>query len=159
MTKYKFKWKTLIISITLPLLVGFLSALISRDGMTDFNYLDKPPLSPPPVLFPIVWTLLYILMGISFYLVLRNPADLASKREALKLYFISLFLNFLWSPVFFGLGAYWVALLLLGALYYFVIATAVAFFKIAKPAGLLFIPYILWLSFAAYLNLAIAFLN
>ena len=151
--------KSLIISIAIPLALGGVSALITAGSMEDFAALKKPPLSPPGWLFPTVWTVLYVLMGIASYLVLRSQSAPEEKRSALKVYFIQLAFNFLWSPIFFTLGAYELAFLWLVILLAMIVATALRFWHIDKRAGALMLPYVLWVSFAAYLNLAIAGLN
>lgn len=155
----KIKWKSLIISVAIPLLVGGLSALITRNSMKDFENLNKPPLSPPAIAFPIVWTILFILMGIASYLVYQNGGNSQEKTNALKLYGVQLVFNFFWSVIFFNFKAYNFAFIWLLALLILIICTAVSFYKISKNAGYLFIPYILWATFAVYLNLTIAVLN
>jgi tryptophan-rich sensory protein len=128
-------------------------------SMQDFAALNKPPLSPPGWLFPIVWTVLYILMGIASYLVLETKSPTADKRSALKLYFLQLGFNFLWSIIFFTLGAYELAFLWLAILFVLIIATTLRFWCISSAAGLLMIPYAVWVAFAGYLNLAISGIN
>ena len=149
--------KNLLKSIALPLLVGIFASLLTRNSMQTFSILNKPPLAPPAILFPIVWTVLYILMGVSSYLVATSPSP--KKREALMLYALQLFLNFIWSPIFFGLGNYVLAFLVLFVLLYVVFKMIRIFFRVDPTAALLQIPYLLWLTFAAYLNLSIIFLN
>lgn len=155
----KIKRKSLIISVAIPLLVGGLSSLVTRNSMKDFENLNKPPLSPSAIAFPIVWTVLFILMGIASYLVYQNGGNSQEKTNALKLYGVQLIFNFFWSVIFFNFKAYNFAFIWLLALLILVICTAVSFYKISKSAGYLFIPYILWVTFAGYLNLAIAVLN
>ncbi len=155
----KIKWKTLIVSIAIPLLVGGLSALITRNSMKDFENLQNPPLSPPGILFPIVWTVLFVLMGIASYLVYTSDAPVEEKKKALQIYAIQLFFNFFWSILFFNLQIYSFAFVWLLALLILILATTLAFWRISKPAGYLLIPYIIWVTFAGYLNLSIAFLN
>ncbi|MBE6708510.1 MAG: tryptophan-rich sensory protein [Ruminococcaceae bacterium] len=155
----KIRWKTLLICIAIPLLVGLISGLISRGGMEIFETVSKPPLSPPGFLFPIVWTILYILMGISSYLVLSSGASKGEVANALSTYGIQLFFNFFWSIIFFNLELYTFAFVWLAALWIFILLTIIRFSKISKPAAYLMIPYILWVSFAGYLNLGIAILN
>lgn len=152
----KIYWKKLVISILIPLAVGGLSAFFTRNSMDSFETINKPPLSPPGWLFPIVWTILFILMGIASYLVAVSKKP---NRLALILYGIQLFFNFLWSIVFFNYEAYLFAFIWLIILWILIIATTVLFFRISKPAGYLMLPYIAWVSFAAYLNFAIYLLN
>ena len=151
--------KSLIISTAIPIAVGGLSALITMGSMQDFEALNKPPLSPPGWLFPVVWTVLYILMGISAYLVLESKAATTDKKSALKLYFLQLGFNFFWSIIFFTLGAYELAFLWLVILFALILATTKRFWSINPLSGVLMIPYALWVAFAGYLNLAISMLN
>ena len=155
----KIAWRSLFISIGIPLAVGAVSALLSMGGMKDFDAIQKPPLSPPGWLFPIVWTVLYILMGISCYRAVRSNADSEEKNEALKLYFIQLAINFLWSILFFSFKLYSFSAMWLLLLLATVVITALKFYKIDKISAYLFIPYILWLLLAAYLNIYIAVTN
>lgn len=154
----KIQWKPLLIALGIPLAVGGLSALISG-GMSDYQGLVKPPLSPPGWVFPVAWTILYLLMGYASYRIFTSDAPAAQKRRALTLYAIQLFLNFLWSPVYFGLEWQLVAFFILLALWVFVLLTMRAFSAIDEKAGDLLLPYILWLTFAAYLNLGTVLLN
>ena len=156
---FKFDLKKLILSLFIPLAVGGLSALISGGGMGFYKTIQKPTLSPPGVVFPIVWTFLYILMGISLYLVMIKKDMYQSKTSAYVLFALQLFLNFIWSPVFFSANEYLAAFVILVFLWLLIIAMIVSFFRISKLAGLLQIPYLLWVTFAGYLNLAIYFLN
>ena len=151
--------KSLVISIAIPLAVGGLAALITMGSMQDFEALNKPPLSPPGWLFPVVWTFLYILMGVGSYLVLESKSPTADKKRALMLYFLQLGFNFFWSIIFFTLGAYELAFLWLVILFVLILATAKRFWRINPLAGALMIPYTIWVAFAGYLNLAISMLN
>lgn len=153
----KIKLKELIICIALPVSVGLLSALITRSGIEDFNSeVIKPSFSPPAFLFPIVWTVLYILMGISSYLVIVSDKE---KTAAVLFYGLQLILNFYWSIIFFNLKAYQFAFIWLIVLLVSIIITAYLFYKISRPAAYLLIPYILWVTFAGYLNYSIYLLN
>lgn len=146
----------LIIAILIPLAVGALSSLLSGN-MEAFQSLNKPAISPPGFLFPIVWTILYILMGISSYIIYAS--DDPRKQKALKTYAIQLFFNFLWSIIFFRFS------LLLGALFCLIILTIlvvvmiVQFLQIDRLAGKLQIPYLLWCLFACLLNFRFYQLN
>ena len=155
----KIKWKTLLICIAIPLAVGILSGLISRSAMDDFRALEQPPLSPPAWLFPVVWTILYVLMGISLYLIVISGAPQRRLNNAFALFGTQLFFNFFWPIIFFNLGAYYFAFAWLVIMLVIIILCAVSFYSINKRAGYLWIPYVLWVSFAGYLNLAIAVLN
>ena len=154
----KIAWKKLLICLAIPLAVGGLSALISG-GMGEYDNFVQPPLSPPGWVFPVVWTILYLLMGYASYRVLTANAPKEEITKALTLYGGQLLLNFLWSPIFFGLGWYWVAFIELIALWVAVFFTIRAFSKIDDRAGDLLLPYLLWLTFAAYLNFGVALLN
>ena len=149
-------WKKLLKFIAVPLIVGGLSALFTMGAMKEFATVNKPPLSPPAWLFPVVWTVLYILMGISAYLVSESDN---SGGKALLYYGAQLFFNFFWSIIFFNLQWYLFAFVWLLVLLLLVVITTVLFYRSSKLAGILMIPYLLWLSFAAYLNLAIYILN
>ena len=149
--------KSLIISIIIPLFVGLLSSLLSLNSFNSFNLLDKPPLAPPGWLFPIVWTILYVLMGISSYLIYEE-ADIHSDC-CLKIYLLSLFVNFLWSPVFFSLELRLFSFILIVLLDLLVAYTILCYYKVNKKAAYLQIPYLIWVLFATYLNLAFYILN
>ena len=152
----KIQWKKLIVCILIPLAVGGLSAFLSRTGMQTFASLDKPPLSPPGWLFPVAWTILYVLMGIASYLVLVSEHP---DSNALTAYAIQLIFNFFWSLIFFNLGQYLLAFVWLVVLWILILATILLFRKSSKTAAHLMIPYLLWVTFAGYLNLGIYLLN
>ena len=153
------KNRTLIICILVPLAVGFLSALLTRSSGATYSQLIRPAFSPPGWLFPVVWTILYVLMGIASYFVLIAEAPYKAKENALIVYALQLLVNFFWTFFFFNLNWYFFSFLWLLLLLFFVILTASTFYQISKTAGYLMIPYILWLVFAGYLNLSIVFLN
>lgn len=155
----KIDWKKLLLCLAIPLAVGGLSALISGGGMRAFEVMNQPPLSPPGWLFPVVWTILYLLMGYASYRVLTSGAEEQKIRRALTLYGAQLALNFLWSPVFFGLSLYLLAFFVLVALWVMIYLTMRAFSAIDEKAGDLLLPYILWVTFAGYLNLGVYLLN
>ena len=155
----KIKWKTLIIAVAIPLLTGAVSGLLTRENTAYFSLLEKPPLSPPGWLFPVVWTLLYTLMGVASYFAIESQAETAEKISALKVYFLQLAFNFLWSIFFFNLELYAFSFIWLLTLLFLIVLTALRFWKIDRRAGLLMLPYIAWVSFAGYLNLGIALLN
>ena len=151
--------KLLVVCIAIPLLVGGLSAFLTMDGMADFAAIEKPPLSPPGILFPIVWTVLYVFMGVASYLVLTSAARQDDIDHAITLYAIQLVLNFFWSIIFFRLEWYLVAFIWLVLLWIAILYTLLLFRKISKTAGWLLVPYLLWVTFAGYLNLSIYLLN
>ena len=153
------RFKTPLICVAIPLLVGGLSALLTKNTMTNFEMLNQPALTPPPELFPIVWTILFILMGIASYLVYESDANTNMINSALRLYAIQLIMNFCWSIVFFNLGWYLFAFIWLILLWLVILATTWMFYKISKPAAYMMVPYVLWVTFAAYLNFMIWRLN
>ena len=155
----KLNKKLLAICIALPLLVGGVSALLTRESMMLFESVQKPPLSPTGWLFPVVWTILYTLMGIASYLVLTSEAPKEEVGRAINVYLYQLLVNFLWSTWFFNLQWYFFAFFWLVLLWVMILVTTVRFYKISKPAGYLMVPYLLWVTFAGYLNLGIALLN
>ncbi len=144
-----------IISILIPILVGTLSSLFS--GNMSSSMFNQPSFSPPSFLFPIVWTILYILMGISSYIIYSS--DSQNKGKAIKTYAIQLFFNFFWSIIFFGFSQYLLAFVWLIILIIFIIIMIGQFYTIKPLAAYLQIPYLLWCLFAAYLNFTIYRLN
>lgn len=151
------QYKALLCSLAVPLGAGGLGALLSG-GMDAYGNLNQPPLSPPGWVFPIVWTVLYLLMGYASYRVFISRAEPAA-RQALRFYGVQLFLNFLWPIAFFGFGWYWAAFILLLALWGLVYITMYLFGQVDDTAENLLIPYLLWVTFAGYLNLGVALLN
>lgn len=152
----KIQWKKLLLCILVPLLVGGIAAFLTIGGMETFKNLNKPELSPPGWLFPVVWTILYILMGIASYLVIISGKP---NRTALIFYGIQLVFNFFWSLIFFNLELYLFAFIWLVILWVLIFITMVLFYKVSEPAGYLMIPYLLWVTFAGYLNYSIYLLN
>lgn len=145
--------------ILLSVGVGALSGWLSRDGTILFGETAaQPPLSPPAILFPIVWTALYILMGISAARVSLSPPS-AARSAGLNLFVLQLTVNFFWSLIFFNARAYGFALLWLLLLWILVLLMILAFRKTAPVAAALQLPYLLWLTFAAYLNWGVWYLN
>ena len=149
------KIKIYIKSILIPVIVGGVVGLIISGSM-DYNDLQKPFLSPPSIVFPIVWTILYILMGVSYGILESN--SLADRKVNL-IYYIQLFVNSLWSIFFFLLKWRLFAFIWIIILAILVIIMIKEFYKKNKIAGLLQIPYILWVLFASYLNISIYLLN
>ena len=154
----KIQWKKLIVCVLIPLAVGGLSAFLTRNSMESFDNLTKPPLSPPGWLFPVVWSILFVLMGIASYLVLVSDKPARSK-TALTVYGIQLAFNFFWSIIFFNFEMYLFAFVWLMILWLLIIITTVLFWRIDKRAGYLMLPYLIWVTFAAYLNFGIYLLN
>ncbi len=155
----KIKWTELLSFIIGTELVGALSSLLSGNYSSFYSELIKPPLAPPGILFPIVWAILYALMGISAYMIYTSDADSGEKRNALVLYALQLFVNFMWSIVFFRFEQIGAAAAVLILLVILVGAMIVQFKKIRPLAGYLNIPYLLWILFAAYLNIGFLILN
>lgn len=152
----KIQWKNLITAVAIPLATGGLSALLTKKAMDSFKMLNQPPLSPPTWLFPVVWTILYILMGIASYLI----ATSGQKNDtALTLYDIQLCFNFLWTLIFFNMEWYLFAFLWLIGLWILILLTTIAFYRLSKPATYMMIPYLIWVTFAGYLNYGIYLLN
>lgn len=151
--------KRLIICLAIPLVVGGAAGLLTMNSMEAFEALNQPPLSLPGWLFPVVWTVLYVLMGIASYLVSVSDAPQEEKARALWTYGIQLAFNFLWPIAFFNLKWYLFAFLWLVILWILILITALRFGRIRKPAGYLLVPYLLWVAFAGYLNLGIYLLN
>jgi tryptophan-rich sensory protein len=152
-------FKKLAISIIIPLAVGFISSFFTRDSIpTWYNTLVKPALSPPNWIFFPVWTLLYVMMGVSLYLVWRKGFDNNTK-PAIYIFSAQLLLNFLWTFLFFGLKLMLPAFAEIAVLWTMILVTIVRFYKISKEAAYLLIPYIIWVSFASYLNLATFLVN
>ena len=155
----KINIKSLITSILIPILTGILSSLLTIDSMGNFMSVKKTPLSPPEIIFPIVWTALYILMGVSSYLIKESGKSKILIKRVLNIYYISLFINFFWSIIFFNLRAYTFAFIWLLILFITVVLTYIKYYDIRKSAAYLQIPYITWIIFAGYLNLMISILN
>ena len=155
----KIKIRPLLVALAIPLGVGVLAALLSRGNMDLFDTVRKPPLSPPAWLFPVAWTVLYLLMGLASYRVYTARAATAQKNRALLFYAAQLAFNFFWPLLFFNLGAFTFAFFWLAAMLALIVVTAVKFYTLDRPAGYLLIPYVIWVLFAGYLNLGIALLN
>ncbi|QNM05460.1 TspO/MBR family protein [Qiania dongpingensis] len=147
---------TFFIYLLIPLAVGSLSVLFSGNTAM-YSVINKPPLSPPSFVFPVVWTVLYILMGLSSYIV--SISDNPSKGASLKVYAVQLFFNFCWSIIFFGFSQYLFAFIWLLALIALIVLMIYKFYKISPLSAYLQIPYLLWCLFAAYLNFMIYKLN
>ena len=141
--------------ILTPLIGGSIVGLIINKSI-DYNYLVNPPLSPPSYLFPIVWNILYLLIGTSYYIYRKNNDD---DSLTIKLYYIQLILNYLWSIIFFTLKLRTLAVIWIIVLAITVIYLIIRFYKEERTIFYLFIPYILWVLFATYLNIGIVVLN
>ena len=154
------KIKTYGISIAIPLAVGGLSALITRNSMDIYDKINQPFLAPPSWLFPIAWTILYVLMGISTGMIYEDrTANKEDKKKAFMFYGFNLFLNFFWSIIFFNFGAFLIAFLWLMLLIFVIVKMITAFSKVNSAAAYLQVPYILWCCFASYLTASIWLMN
>ncbi len=149
------KFKIFVKTVLVPLIVGGVVGLIISKSI-DYNSLVKPVLAPPSILFPIMWTILYILMGISYGILKSNDLNDGNVK---KIYYLQLFVNSLWSIFFFTFKWRLFAFIWILLLDLLVIIMIYIFYKRKKQAGLLQIPYLLWALFASYLNLAIYLLN
>ena len=152
-------WKTLLLCLVIPLAAGGIGALLASGFSGSYEAMYKPLLSPPGWVFPVVWTLLYLLMGYASYLVYTSEASMPRKRRALTVYAVQLVINLLWPLFFFRLGWYTFAFIWLLLLIAAVLLCRMLFRYIEKRAGDLLLPYLIWLFFAAYLNLGVAILN
>ena len=152
-------WKNVAFWVVMAEAVGAFSGWLSRGGMELYaGQIQKPPLSPPGIVFPIVWAVLYALMGYGASVMDRSPADTARTR-ALGTYLAQLGVNFFWSPIFFNLRWYGFAFLWLAALWALVLVMIRRFEKVDGAAAKLQWPYLAWLTFAGYLNLGVWLLN
>lgn len=149
---------TYLITIGGTLALGALSSLFVSLGGVSFDTLNKPPLAPPAVLFPIVWSVLYAVMGWSMGTVWLKATPF-ERPAAVKIYLVALFFNLMWSCFFFTLGWLFFAFLWLLILIVLTIAMILIFYGISKPASLALLPYLAWLLFAGYLNLMFVALN
>ena len=149
--------KTLIYSFVLTFLFAIGGGIVTYAGMSHYKDAAQPPLTPPSWLFPVVWTILFALMAYGAARV-YDSVNSAMPR-AILVYFIQLTMNFWWCVLFFGFGLYLFAFIWLILLWTAVLIMTVLFYRIDRLSGLIQIPYILWLTFAAYLNCAIWILN
>ena len=152
-------WKTLLLCLVIPLAAGGIGTLLAGGFSGSYEAMYKPLLSPPGWVFPVIWTLLYLLMGYASYLVYTSEASMPRKRRALTVYGVQLVINLLWPLFFFRLGWYTFAFIWLLLLIAAVLLCRMLFRYIEKRAGDLLLPYLIWLFFAAYLNLGVAILN
>lgn len=155
----KIKKDELTISILFPLAVGTLSGFITTNAAMQYRMMEKPPFSPPGWVFPVVWTILYVLMGVASYLVIQKGTEREDVKAALKLYLAQLVVNFIWPILFFSFGWYLFSFIWILLLWVLIQIMMIRFYKISKGAAYLMIPYLLWVTFAAYLNFAVYRLN
>ena len=152
-------WKPYIFWVLLSEAVGALAGWITQDGMNLYrSVLTKPPLSPPAFVFPLVWGILFALMGIGTARIYTSPSS-AARSRGLALFLIQLTVNFFWSVIFFNLQLRGFAFLWLILLWALVLLMILSFARTDRIAAILQIPYLLWITFAAYLNLGVWLLN
>ena len=152
-------WKTYALWILLAEAGGALSGWLTREGTRIYTETAvRPPLSPPSAVFPVVWVILFALMGIGAARIWRSPPS-KFRTRGLLLFFVQLAFNFVWSILFFNLERYGLAFGWLIVLWFLILGMILTFRRIDRKAALLQIPYLLWVSFAAYLNLGVWLLN
>lgn len=154
------KIKPYVIFIAVSLAAGGLSAWVTRGNMDIYEEINKPPLSPPGFLFPIVWGILYVLMGIGAGIVYSKRSETpVSAGASLKLFGLQLIVNFFWSIIFFNMRAYLFAFIWLLLLWFLIIAMMLSFKTTSRSAAWLQLPYLLWVTFAGYLTIMVYILN
>ena len=152
------KTKSLIKNLAIPLIVGTLAGFLTRNDVKVFmTDVEKPAFTPPGWVFPVAWTILYILMGISAYVVENSSRYDQSK--ALIFYYAQLFFNFVWPFIFFSSQNYLLALIWIIILLGLIIITTLKFYRVEPKAGYLMIPYVKWVSFATVLTFSVYLLN
>ncbi|HBA48734.1 MAG TPA: tryptophan-rich sensory protein [Lachnospiraceae bacterium] len=152
-------WKPYLIWIILSEAVGGLSGWLTRNSTRIYKAeVVKPPLSPPSIVFPIVWTVLFALMGIGAARIYLAPAS-ADRTRSLRLFFLQLLFNFFWSILFFNLRYFGLAFFWLAALWILILWMILSFRKVDRLSAWLQVPYLLWVAFAGYLNLGVWMLN
>ena len=155
-----YKIKVYITSILIAVGTGLLASALTQGSMDIYSEFVKPPLAPPNILFPIVWTALYILMGISSAIIyLGKDKSVIASQNALALYGSNLIANFTWSIIFFGFNKFLFAFIWLLFLLFIIIRMIISFERLNKTAAYLQLPYVVWVIFAGYLNFAIYILN
>lgn len=144
----------LLLAEAIPLLVGGFSAFLTAGDMNLYKVISPPPLAPPSWVFPVAWTVLYLMMGYASYLVYVADADPAKKKQALGFYIAQLFFNLFWSTLFFTYRQFLFAFIWLAVMWVFVLISTIRFYRIRPAAGLMMTPLLLWTTFAGYLNAA-----
>ena len=150
------KIKKIIINLLIPLSVGIISAIFS-DISSNIDTFIKPSFTPPDILFPIVWTILYVLMGISSYLIMNDKSTY--KNDAIRIYGINLFINGIWSIIFFKYKLFLLATILIIILIVLTIIMIYRYYQLNKVAGIIQIPYLVWLILAVILSASVMLLN
>ncbi|MDK2808248.1 MAG: translocator protein [Clostridiales bacterium] len=153
----KTNWKLLFENLAISLMVGGLAGIISNNARQVYDQIAKPAGSPPAWVFPVVWTVLYVFMGVGAYLI--SKSNHPGKENALWIYRVQLFLTLIWPIFFFNQGNYQKAFYLLCVLWISILIMIISFFKISKCAALLQLPYLLWVTYAGYLNYQIVRLS
>ncbi|MGZ7095361.1 MAG: TspO/MBR family protein [Methanobacterium sp.] len=150
----------LVVSILIPLIVGFTSSFATLGSITTFfNVLNKPSWTPPSWAFAPIWTILYILMGIALFLVWRKGWDRKDVKIAIGAFAVQLILNFFWTIIFFGFKSIFGGLVSIVILWIAILINIILFYRISKAAGILLVPYIIWVTIASYLNYTVFVLN
>ena len=150
----------LICSVSVCLLTGFLGSLATRNSITSwYAQLARPSFTPPDWAFGVVWPALYVIMGISAFLIWNKGLKRRKVKIALGIFVLQLALNGLWTPIFFSLHLIGLALVEIVMLWVFILLTILTFWRLSKTAALLLLPYILWVSFAVVLNTSLFLLN
>lgn len=147
-----------VILIALPIILGFIVYLLTSSQMKDFSLINKPSLTPPPIVFIIAWNVLYVLLGVSSAII-YNAENSINRKVSLGLYLANLFFNMSWPIIFFGYGNYFYSIIWLVMLIGITVLMLIYYYKVSKVAFYLNIPYMIWLPFALYLNIGVFLLN
>lgn len=154
-----FNLKKFLISIAIPIAVGLLAGFITKDAVDTYTIIEQPPLSPPSSVFPIVWTILYFMMGLALYGIANSRVPQEQKSFAYTIFGLQLLFNFIWPILFFNFGLYTFSAIWLGIMIVLIALCTYVFWKINKLSGYFMIPYLLWCIFALYLNIGVSILN
>lgn len=152
------KFKPYILAVLLIEILGIITGSVIRDGVEIYSTLQKPALSPPAIVFPIVWTILYALVGIGLARIWLQPSS-PERNMGLNLFWLQLFFNLMWSIIFFNFQAFGVAFFWILGLWALILAMIIVWNKVDPLAAKLQIPYLLWVTFAAYLNYSVWMMN
>lgn len=155
----EFKLIPLLINTLIPVLGGAFVGYLNRNTMDTYETLKKPFFTPSNIVFPVVWTILYILMGIAAYRIFMRNKQGIDDKGGYFFYLVQIIINFLWSFIFFTFRLYGISFIVLVILLIFILITFIKFIKIDRLAGFLLIPYLIWVSFAGILNFLIWALN
>lgn len=155
----KNNWLGIIVSIIIIESLGFLSSKLTGDISSIYNQLNLPIFSPPNIIFPIVWSVLYAFMGIAIYIIINSDANIFNKAVSLALFLIQLLLNLSWTVIFFKFELFGIGIIIIIAIVILVTIMLLFFYDISKFSALLMIPYIIWLLIAFYLAVGVYILN